>query len=762
MNSSTEPIQTELVLVGGGHANIQVLKSFGMRPIAGLRVSLISDVINAPYSGMLPGFVAGEYSYDEMHINLVQLANFANARFIKTNITSIDTLNRQIHCEGRPEISYDLISVNTGITPDFGDIIGAREHCIAVKPISHFLSHLPNLDATVTSPTDVIAIIGSGAAGIELAFAFRARFNQKNIKPKITIIGSAERFFPTLPKKCHQAIYEQCKKADIEVHLGHAATQVSNKVVTLNSGVQLAASHTFLVTGAKPSEWLNSSSIDLTSDGYIEVNNAYQSISNNRVFAGGDIAKIKHQPRPRSGVFAVRAGPILAKNLRLALEGMAVQPHQPQSRYLSLIMLGNGTVMALWDRFYISAKWLWPVKKWIDQKFISNFSNLPDMKESTHSSIKLSEKELMAEKDPLLEKMHCAGCGAKAGAHLLDTVLPIAAEIAAKLGGDMRYLPNLNIIADAGEFPIAEFSDSNQTMVQTIDSISQMISDPFLFGRIAALHSLSDLVVSNTVPLTALSLITLQRAKRNLQESDLTNMLAGAMIEFSRAKVTLIGGHTSQSYENSLGFALTGIKNKSTHSKAYLPSFASNLEPLSVILTKPLGIGLLLAASMRNEAPDGAYQNCVDVMLASNTSAAEFLWQNGVLAMTDVTGFGLARHIENVIQDIETNLNVKMGAALFLHKIPILEGASKILENTSIRASLSPSNKNSVRNFMDLNTKNTSLTDILFDPQTSGGIVAVVPTANANKLVAHLQKSIAPKTAIIGSLLFEHTGITAN
>jgi selenide,water dikinase len=189
---------------------------------------------------------------------------------------------------------------------------------------------------------------------------------------------------------------------------------------------------------------------------------------------------------------------------------------------------------------------------------------------------------------------------------------------------------------------------------------------------------------------------------------------------------------------------------------------ASNLEPLSLILTKPLGIGLLLAASMRNQAPDGAYQNCVDVMLASNTSAAEFLWQNEVLAMTDVTGFGLARHIENVIQNIETKLNVKMGAALFLHKIPILDGASKILENTSIRASLSHSNKNSVSNFTNLNTKNTSLSDILFDPQTSGGIVAVVPTANADKLVAHLQENIAPRAAIIGSLSFVQTGIIAN
>ena len=377
MKSSTVPIQTELVLVGGGHANIQVLKSFGMRPIAGLRISLISDVINAPYSGMLPGFVAGEYNHDEMHINLIRLANFANARFIRSKITSIDNINRRIHFEGRPEISYDLISVNTGITPDFGDIKGAREHCIAVKPISHFLSYLPQVDTTVTSPTDTIAIIGSGAAGIELAFAFRARFNKKNVSPKIIIIGATDRFFPNLPKKCHISICEQCKQADIEVRLGDPVVEVSDKVVTLNSGFKLAAEQTFLVTGAKPSEWLKYSSLNLTSDGYIEVNSTYQSISDKRVFAGGDIAKIKNQPRPRSGVFAVRAGPILAENLRLALNGLALKPNKQQSRYLSLIMLSNGRVMATWDRMYIFAKWLWPVKKWIDQKFISNFSNLP-------------------------------------------------------------------------------------------------------------------------------------------------------------------------------------------------------------------------------------------------------------------------------------------------------------------------------------------------------------------------------------------------
>ena len=762
MKSNAVPIQTELVLVGGGHANIQVLKSFGMRPISGLRISLISDVINAPYSGMLPGFVAGKYSHDEMHINLVRLANFANARFIKSKITSIDNINRRIHCEGRPEISYDLISVNTGITPDFGDIKGAKEHCIAVKPISHFLSHLPMVDITVTSPTDTIAIIGSGAAGIELAFAFRTRFNNKNIYPKIVIIGAAKRFFPNLPKKCHLSICEQCKQADIEVHLGEAVIEVSDKLVTLNSGVQLAAEHIFLVTGAKPSEWLKHSSLNLTSDGYIEVNNAYQSISDKRVFAAGDIAKIKYQPRPRSGVFAVRAGPILAKNLRLTLDGLALKPNQQQTRYLSLIMLSNGKVIAIWDRYYIIAKWLWPVKKWIDQKFISNFSKLPDMTGSTHRSIRLSENELIKEKDSLLDKIYCAGCGAKAGAHILDKVLPAAAKIAVKLGGDERYLPSLKTFTDTGEFHITAFSEGNQTMVQTIDSINQMISDPFLFGRIAALHSLSDLVVSDTIPLAALSLVTIQRAKRNLQESDLTNMLAGAMIEFSKAKVKLIGGHTSQSNENSLGFAVTGIKNKSSNSEFYFQKNASNLEPLSLILTKPLGIGLLLAAAMRNRALEKGYQNCVDVMLLSNASAAKFLWQREVLAMTDVTGFGLARHIDNLIQDIAIKTNVKMGAEISLDKIPILDGASDILENTSIRSTLSTSNKRSVRISNDPNTKNTSLLDILFDPQTSGGIVAVVPTIKADKITRALRKSAAPHTAIIGSLTLNKTGIITN
>lgn len=759
MISNSAPLQTELLLIGGGHTNIQVLKSFTMRPITGMRISLISDVINAPYSAMLPGFIASEYRFDEMHIDLVRLANFANARFINSTINSIDSENQLVHFNDRPSLSYDLLSVNTGITPDFTSIKGAQKYAVAVKPISHFLKCLPKLDGAIKSSSDSIAIIGSGAAGIELAFAFRERYNKKNIKPKISIIGNSDRFFPELSRSCHLTILKQFKKVDIDVYLGQAASQINKNSVILKSGLHLSASHTFIATGAKPAEWLKSSTISLSSDGYIEVNNSYQSISDKRVFAAGDISKIKHQPLPRSGVFAVRAGPVLAKNLRLALDKLPAKPHRQQSTHLSLVMLGSGLVMAKWGRLHIFAKWLWPLKKWIDQEFISEFKQFPNMTDSQYRPIRLSEKDLIDEQDPLLDKMYCAGCGAKAGSHIIDAVLPDSTAIALKFGGDATYLPTLNTFRDTSEYPIEEFSKNSQTIVQTVDSISQMISDPFLFGRIAALHALSDMFVGNAVPLTALSLIGVQRSKRTLQKSDLINMLAGAMIEFSKARVKLIGGHTSQSNENSLGFALTGFKNNPIKSTPYQQLNAGEIVPHSLILTKPLGIGLLLAAAMQNHAPEQSYEDCIKFMLESNIKTADFLWQNGAIAMTDVTGFGLVRHVENIVRDLVISFNMKIGAEIFLNKIPLIKGASHILENTAIRASLHQSNKRSSVNFNGLNKLSNPVSDILFDPQTSGGIVAVIPTAKATKITKQLKGSGAPHSSIIGALKFNHTGI---
>lgn len=762
MKTNSIPIQTELVLVGGGHANIQVLKSFAMRPIDGLRISLISDVLSAPYSGMLPGFIAGEYDFNEIHINLLHLCNFSGARFIQAKIISVDTEERVIHCENRPDINYDLISVNTGITSDYGEIEGAKEHAIPVKPISHFLNKIPEVEKSITSSEQSIVIIGSGAAGIELAFAFRKKFNKSNIKPKITIIGSAERFFPKISYRCHLSILKKCSAADIDVQFGQPVIKVSKNTVTLAEGINVATDCSIVVTGARPSNWLNSASISLTHDGYIEVNNAFQSISDERIFAAGDIAKMRHQPRPRSGVFAVRAGPTLAKNLRLALNKSPLKHVSQQSRYLSLIMLDNNDVIAIWGGFFISAKWLWPIKKWIDQRFISSFTKLPKMVHDHHRSIILSENELLAENDTLLEKIFCTGCGSKAEAQILDTVLLDAVEIATKLGGDKNYLPIVNTFTDASEFSIDASLGKGQSLIQTVDSISQMISDPFIFGRISALHALSDLVVSNAIPLTALSIINIERAKKNIQKSDLTNMLAGAMLEFSKAKIKLVGGHTSQSVETSMGFALTGISRIISKIESDITLGKKAQKAFSIILTKPLGIGLILAANMRNSASEQNYQDCIKIMLQSNLKAAEFLWQNGAIAMTDITGFGLARHTENLTKALENQFRTSVGAQLNLDEIPLLPGIAQILQETSIRATLNASNKKAIRYLKGIKSRQMPLSDILFDPQTSGGVLAVVPTTRAAKLCNILKRDIAPVSNVIGTIIFQETGIFIN
>ena len=384
------------------------------------------------------------------------------------------------------------------------------------------------------------------------------------------------------------------------------------------------------------------------------------------------------------------------------------------------------------------------------------------MVQGHHHSIILSKSELVAENDTLLEKISCTGCGSKAEAHILDTVLPEAVEIAKKLGGDKSYLPKVNTFTDASEYSIKMPYEKHQKLIQTVDTISQMISDPFIFGRISALHALSDLVVSNAIPLTALGIINIERAKKNIQKSDLTNMLAGAMLEFSKAKIKLIGGHTSQSVENSLGFALTGISRVTSNLGNDIRLGKNTPKAFSIILTKPLGIGLILAASMRNSASEQTYQDCIETMLQSNLKAAEFLWQNGALAMTDVTGFGLARHAENLTKVLENHFETRVAARINLDEIPLIPGVTRILEETPIRSTLSPSNKKAIRHLKGIKNRQTPLGDILFDPQTSGGVLAIVPTTRAARLCNILKCDIAPGSNVIGNIVFQEIGIFIN
>ena len=171
MRASSTSVVKDLVLIGGGHSHVSVLRKFGMKPMDGLRITLITRDIHTPYSGMLPGYIAGHYDYDECHIDLGPLTRFVNGRLYHSEVTDIDLNNQLISVEGRPPVSYDLLSINTGSRPGVIDVPGAEKYSLVAKPIDIFLQRWEILQQEVISSRGEfhITIVGGGAGGVELA-----------------------------------------------------------------------------------------------------------------------------------------------------------------------------------------------------------------------------------------------------------------------------------------------------------------------------------------------------------------------------------------------------------------------------------------------------------------------------------------------------------------------------------------------------------------------------------------------------------------
>lgn len=755
MKAASSFVYIDLVLIGAGHAQIAVLKSFGMNPVVGVRLTLITDVLNTPYSGMLPGYVEGIYSHDDMHINLVRLARFANARLINKSVTDIDFKNKTVFIQEAAPVSYDVLSINSGAVPEVNSIEGGDRFGIAVKPISHFLNQLPFPDAALGP----IAIIGGGAAGCELALALHHRYNRARNPLPLHLIGSKEQLLPGRPQKAMRLITRALKKADITIHLGRPVSKISKTGLYFAEGTYLPASHIFIVTSACPAPWISDLKLTHSQDGFIAVRASLQTYEYEQVFAAGDVATLTQFPREKAGVFAVRAGPILEHNIRALIQGRHLRNWSPQAQYLAIIGLGQGDALALRGNFVHQGRFWWRFKEWIDRRFMKTFTALPAMQMDA-----LPAPALLQQIEPELaekagEMMFCAACGAKTDPTTLETALRDAALIAKQQGADDAYLPNADIITDHGIISLGERggSASSAPISQSIDFISQHISDPFDFGRIAALHALSDIFVAGHQPISALAMVTLARGRQSLLLSDLTQMLSGSLIELAAHRTHLIGGHTATAESSSLGFAVTGMmrdaKNGAQHHHLDLPGSGV---PIALILTKPLGIGVVLAAEMRQVCSAPSYDAALKTMLTSNAEAARVLLsEDYACLMTDVTGFGLARHARNLAERAGYS-----GVNIFLDRLPVLCDAIQ-LSQAGIRSSLYQQNRNSVscdwREGSDGVMK--AKAELVFDPQTSGGILAAVPLRLAPDICAKLGEAGYPQSAIIGSLSAQHSQV---
>ena len=741
MKQDTIPVLKDLVLVGGGHSHVGVLKSFGMKPIPGVRLTLICRDVHTPYSGMLPGLVAGHYTFDETHIDLGPLSQFANARFYHDDAIGIDTVRRVVLCRDRPPVPFDLLSINVGSAPATWETPGADGNVVPVKPINKFVAHWERLRERILLREDRtrIGVVGGGAGGVELILAVQNRLKTLLASQGRTadhldfhlVTEEAEILTghnPMARKKFRRIFGER----GITLHTGMHVDSVSPGEIKTKNGT-LALDEILWVTRAGAASWVRESGLDVDERGFMRVDDTLQSVSHPGIFGAGDIAAMINHPRPKAGVFAVRQGPPLTRNLRRALVDRPLKPFSPQRDFLSLVSTGDKYAVASRGKLSVEGAWVWHWKDWIDQRFMRKFNELPEMDTEEKADVPrgLAGAEVIREISAIA--MRCGGCGAKVGATVLNRAL-----------SQLQPVPRDDVLIGLHEPDDAAVVEvpPGKVMVHTVDSFRAMIDDPYVFGKISANHSLGDIFAMGGEPQSALAIATIPYGIEEKVEDLLSQMMAGAMEVLKDANTALVGGHTSEGTELSLGFAINGLIDQAKVMRK------GGMQPGDrLVLTKAIGTGTLFAADMRLQAKGRWISGALDSMQQSNKDGAICLTEHGAHACTDVTGFGLLGHLVEMTKPSEVDVELDLAA------IPLLDGAQQTVD-AGITSTLQPQNLRLRRAIANLGVAGEdSRFPLIFDPQTAGGLLASVPGDRAEACVADLRKLGYDRTAIIGSVL---------
>ena len=341
------PIDKELVLIGGGHAHVGVIRDFAMNPEPGVRLTLISRDVDTAYSGMLPGLIAGHYTHAQTHIDLLKLCRFANARFYHAQVEGLDLDEQTVSLPNRPPVYFDLLSINTGSTPTSENIPGVKEYALSVKPVDAFLQGYQRLSERILSSSGEVRIllVGSGAGGVELALSIQhhlGRLLEENEQCSRRLVFSIVSKDHEILSNHNASVRDRFKRIlndrKIDVVTNQSIVEVKENAVLTQAGKSLVADAVVWVTNAAAPLWPKESGLAVDDRGFIRLNDSLQSVSHGNVFAAGDIAALSN-PRPKSGVFAVRQGPVLANNLRLAARKKKLKNYHPQKQFLSLGMI---------------------------------------------------------------------------------------------------------------------------------------------------------------------------------------------------------------------------------------------------------------------------------------------------------------------------------------------------------------------------------------------------------------------------------------
>ncbi len=713
-----------IVLLGVGHTNAHVLRMWkmGKRP-RNAELVCVSDFPIATYSGMLPGVLAGQYPFEQMEIDLVRLTQAAGARLVVGKVIGLDRVNRKLLFEDRPALVYDVLSIGVGSRPTMAGVeVKSDDAWLPVKPMQTFMGRLrQRVDAATRKITDrplKVAVVGGGIGSIEISFGLRTRFMKDGLDPEIRLVTSASHAGKGLLESTATKLSNQLSKHRIDVSPNSRVAAIESEQLVLTGGGTIPADLVIWATNAVAPTLFENFDLEKDERGFILTRPTLQAKDDERIFAVGDSGTIESEKLDKAGVYAVRQGPILTENIDRFLQSRSMTHYSPQKNYLRIVNVCDGTAISQHFGKSIHGKTQWWLKNRIDVKFMDMYQDYEPM-------------EMKPDLDALATEMRCLGCGGKVGGQILSGVM-----------SDLGIHDNENVIIglDNPDDAAIVKTKANQVTVTT-DFFAAPLADPYLIGRIAALNSLSDLFVMGAQPTGALTIVQLPEGHPRAQSRVMFELMAGAKYEMDKCNAAIVGGHTIEGPRIVMGFTVLG-------DQLTEPSTKSKLEVGDrLILSKPLGSGVMLAALMQCKMRGEFYLPLLKTMLKSNQIALDLALQDGVTAMTDVTGFGFAGHL------LEMLSASGLSAEIELEKMTTIPGAVELVE-AGIESTLAPENR--WREPM-VNASSKAREDarykLMYDPQTCGGLMLGVAAKHEKKILDLLRVDGFENAATIGEVV---------
>lgn len=720
----------DIVLLGIGHTNAHVLRMWKMQPIDDVRLTCVSNFAVSTYSGMLPGVLAGQYPPQRMQIDLVRLCAAAGARFVNGDVTGLNVDGRQLVLADRPPIPFDVLSVGVGSIPK-REGVESDELLLPIKPMQSFVcrfeERLQRLSRRIAGRPLHVVVVGGGAGGVEITYCLPARVASVlgDVPVEITLAGADDTIAGGMRPQTVQLVRKELEGRGVRLLLGRRAVRIIENAVTLDNGDVLDADLVLWATSAAAPPLLSRMNLPLDDEGFLLTDASLQTTAGAPVFAVGDCGTIQSERTPKAGVYAVRQGPVLWHNIRRLLDGKPLKPYEPQRGFLKLLNTGDGRAIGEYKAFSFSGKWCWRLKDWIDGRFMDKYQDYEPMEMSARPRAEDSQ-------------MRCAGCGCKVGGSLLARVLNRL---------DVPHSDRVVLGLDQPDDAAIVTTADGRSVAVTADFFTAPLDDPYLVGRIAALNAASDLFALGGRPTAALALLTVPRGSEGQQEQLLYDALCGALQEFRGMNATLVGGHTTEGEEFTIGFTVLGDQgNRVQHTKRALRAGDC------LVLTKPLGTGVLLASHMRAACRAPWMNALLQTMLASNGPASALLDELDVSGVTDVTGFGLAGHLLEMLRASD------LAAELDLKEIRLLPGVAELV-GSGVESTLAPANRAAEADIRaDEAQRSTPAYAALFDPQTSGGLLLAVSQRDVDDLLRRLSEQSDIPAAVVGQIAAHQPG----